>query len=159
MRLGRKMLAVRASIVLIAIAMVLVLTSNAAMAGSGPITVRGYIKDSAGTPLQGASVFVEIIAPDTTVRTSGTYLTNSAGLYSAAIGTFDWEVGDKINVTSTYLGNVGNNWTTATSLPVQYVNVTYTYEIPEFGSMTGLLVAAGAIGLVACVALLWTRRK
>jgi hypothetical protein len=85
--------------------------------------------------------------------------TNSTGGYRHTFAASDWEINDKINVTTDFSGNVANNWTTATNSAGDWVNVTYTYEIPEFGSSTGLLVAAGAIGLVACVALLWTRRK
>ena len=159
MRPGRNVFAARALIVVVAFAMVLVLVSNTAMAGTGPKIVQGTVKDSAGTILVGASVLIEIVRPDNTVRANHTMSTNSSGGYRWTFAISDWEIGDKINVTSDYLGNVANNWTTATIMPTQWVNITYTYEIPEFGSMTGLLVAAGAIGLVACVALLWTRRK
>ena len=136
----------------IAVAFVAMLLSTSFVsAGPGPKAVRGYIRDNMGNPVQGASVLVEIVAPDSHVRTSGTDTSISNGFYSVLFGNFEWEVGDTLRVTSTYHSDSRVNSTNATSAPIQYVNVTYPYEIPQFGSWVGFAAAGGILAVVALV--------
>ncbi|MBU1158521.1 MAG: hypothetical protein KKE24_04200 [Candidatus Thermoplasmatota archaeon] len=51
------------------------------------------------------------------------------------------------------------NSTIATSAPYQWVNVSFTFEIPEFGSYFGLLLAGGAIGAVGIAVVAMKRRR
>ena len=136
----------------IAVAFVAMLVSASFVsAGPGPKTVRGYVKDNMGNPVEGASVLVEIVAPDSHVRTSGTDTSISTGLYSVMFGGSDYEVGDTIRVTSTYHSDSRVGSTIATLAPIQYVNITYPYEIPQFGSWVGFAVAGGILAVVAVV--------
>jgi hypothetical protein len=136
----------------IAVAFVaMLLSASFVSAGPGPKTVRGYIKDNMGNPVEGASVLVEIVAPDSHVRTSGTDTSISNGLYSVMFGPFDWELGDTLRVTSTYNSDSRVGSAVANSTPIQYVNITYPYEIPQFGSWAGFAVAGGILAVVAVV--------
>ena len=138
-------------------------TSGQTSAGDGNKIVRGYIWDSAYRNVSDASVVVTIWDPTKTVqRASLSETTDEEGFYQIWFGPSDWYVGDLIEVVCTFSGNQETNSTTAASsipLPYQYVNITYPFEIPEFGSVVGLILAGGAIGAVAMVALVANQRK
>lgn len=138
-------------------------SSGQTSAGDGNKIVRGYIWDSAYRNVSDASVVVTIWDPTKTVqRASLSDTSDEDGFYSIWFGPSDWYVGDLIEVVCTYSGNQETNSTTATSsipLPYQYINITYPFEIPEFGSVVGLILAGGAIGAVAMVALVANQRK
>jgi hypothetical protein len=146
---------------LVAIAVVaMMLSASYASAGPGPKAVRGYVKDNVGNELEGAHVLVEILIDSTTtVRTSDTYDSDSNGFYSVLFGAFDWEVGDTIKVTSTYNSNVEVNSTTANDKAIQYVNITYPYEIPQFGGWIGLAITGGLVAAVALVIMGMPRKQ
>jgi len=122
-----------------------------------PTIVRGFVWDSAGTPVEGADVSVSTIQG---VTTRGTYTdtTDANGFYSVTFPGAEWDVGDTIKTTATFSGNQEDNETIAADAVVQWVNVTYTFEIPEFGSSLGLIAAGGMVGLVAVVVLVWRRK-
>lgn len=123
---------------------------------SGPKQVRGYVWDSAGRDVEGADVTVNIRDPDIRATLSDT--TDATGYYSVTFGPSDWDIGDTIEVIATYLSNQETNSTSANSNPFQWVNVTYTFEIPEFGSIVGFLVAGSLLGIVATVFLVRKRK-
>lgn len=139
-------------------------SSGQSSAGDGTKVVRGWVWDSAYRNVTDASVVVTIWddPTKTTQRASRSDSTDVDGFYSVWFGPSDWYVGDYIEVSFTFEGKQGLNNTTAVSSlpsPIQYVNMTYLFEIPEFGSVIGFIVAGGAIGVVALVALFATQRR
>jgi len=142
-------------------AAVVVAFSHPVAAGPGPLTVRGYIRDNAGNPLEGASITVNIRyapPPGGTIRSTLYDTSDSTGFYSVSFAYTEWDVGDIIEVIATWHGHQENNYTDATVKPVQHVNVTYAFEIDEYGAgAIGLVVAGGFVGAVALVVLV--RRK
>ncbi len=126
-------------------------------AAAFPLIVRGWVWDVEGTPVDGADVSISTIQGVTT-RATWTDVTDSDGFYSVSFAGAEWDVGNTIRTVATYDGNQDDNETTATAAPIQFVNVTFTFAIPEFGSSLGLIAAGGAIGLVAVVALVWRRK-
>jgi len=145
-----------------ALAMFTLVGSDDASAGDGLKIVRGYVWDKVGRTVEGADVTVNIRwASDDTVRSTLTEATNSDGQYSLTFGMSDWDIGDRIQTIATYNSAQEDNSTIATSSnvwPIQYLNVTFAFEIPQFGSTLGLVIAGGAIGAVAVVSLVVLRR-
>lgn len=135
--------------------------SESSSAATGPKVVRGYAKDNAGRPIAGANITINIRygpPPDGPIRATLYDTSGSNGFYSANFSSFQWDVGNIIEVISTWHGVQEDNYTSANLKPVQYVNVTYTFEIDEYGSgALGLLIAGGFVGAVAVVLLV--RRK
>lgn len=146
------------AIILMAALTALSESSSAALA---PKVVRGYVKDNAGHPVAGANITVNIRygpPPTGTIRSTLYDTSKSDGFYSTNFSNFQWDVGNIIEVISTWHGAQENNYTSADAKPVQYVNVTYPYAIDEYGSgALGLLIAGGFVGAVAVVLLV--RRK
>ncbi len=142
------------------VAAVLLVAGNSA-AEIYPKGVRGYVWDSEGRAVEAADVTVNIKDGATVVATL-TDVTDAVGYYSVTADPADWEVGYTIEVIAEFNSNQESNSTVALSFedaPYQWVNVTFTFEIPEFGGMTGLLVAGGAIGAVAAVSLVYYRKR
>lgn len=135
-----------------------ILIAGSGMAETFPKIVRGYVWDSEGRTVESADVTVNIKDGGSTIATY-TETTNSAGFYSLTVDPADWDEGNTIETIASFGGNQESNSTTATSAAIQYVNVTFTFEIPEFGSMTGLLVAGGLLGAVGVVALVYFRKR
>lgn len=129
-------------------------------AGGGPKIVQGYVWDNAGRNITGASVLIEIKDPSTwATRASLTDTTDDDGYYQVSFGPSDWYDGDSINITATYQANQVRNSTTAVEgVPVQYLNATYPFEIPELGSIVGFAVAGACLGGIA-VFLIVRRKK
>ena len=125
------------------------------LAPTGPLTVWGYVYDFDGQPIVGANVVVT--DQRTSVTSSGT--TNAIGLYQALpeFASSDYDIDDIMEVVSTYNTNPQSNTTKVTQDMIDsglaQVDVHYTYEIPEFGSMLGYAIASILIGMVAVVAL------
>jgi hypothetical protein len=133
-------------------------------AGDGSKIIRGWVWDSAYRNVTDASIVVTVWEDSTKTnqRASLADTTDEDGFYSVWFGPSDWYVGDYIEVIATTNGKQTLNNTTATSsvpLPYQYINITYPFEIPEFGSAIGLILAGCAIGAVATVALVANQRK
>ena len=126
-------------------------------AAAGPKNVRGYVWDNAGRPIEGASVSVTV-KTSADVPTTNSTTTNSAGFYSVSFGPSYWDVGKKINVTATYNANQQTNSTTAIDYPVQFVNVTFPFEIPVFDSIWGFAIAGGALAVVGVALLAWKKK-
>lgn len=137
--------------------------SSQSSAGDGIKSVRGWVWDNMGNNVTGASIVVNIWDPtNTTLRGTMGESTDEDGFYSLQFLFDSWFVGDWIEVICTYSGDQLKDGTTAVSSagsPAQYVNFTYPYEIPEFGSVIGFIVAGGAIGTVALVALFATQKR
>jgi hypothetical protein len=156
------------AIVVIAIAAILIALPSIVMLGSDrgeaslfPVNVRGYIMDLAGNKLQGANVTIEIINETSGLTTKTMYYdsTLSSGLYSVTFEGAYWDPGDTIKVTAKSGGDTVINQTRANDRPIQYVNVTMSFEIPEFGSLFGLSTFVLSVGFVAAVIVVGRRRS
>jgi hypothetical protein len=117
-------------------------------------TVYGYVKDSGGNPVDGATVTVRMKDPDTQeVRSFGTTTTASGGFYAVTFGGFnglEWLVGDilEVEVEKDAQSVIDNNQFADAGI-MQEVDVTWPDLIPEFGAGFGAAVAAVAIAGVA----------
>ena len=159
----------RRRLLIAAFAAVIVLASGLAVLGvpsasaaDDPKYVRGYVRDTVGREVENVDVVVNIRAQATNLtRSTLTDQTDSNGFYSCFFTADKWDIGDLIEVIADYNGDQRANYTTAIdqNAPfIQYVNITYPYEIPEFMNTTGFLIAGGAIGLLAAVFLVVKKR-
>ena len=130
---------------------VLMSTTNAT-AATGPLTVYGTVYDNMGYPLEGASVVITIV--ETAASRSTT--TDESGFYTCAADEFaagDYDEGDTIQVVATYNSVEATNSTAVTALMegngIAGMDVHYLTEIPEFGSLFGVLLVSIALGVVA----------
>jgi len=118
---------------------------------TGPLTVWGYVYDFSGQPLQGANVVVTV---DRTGATSSG-VTGSDGRYQASpdFSTSEYDILDTIRVVANYNSNEQVNTSTVPvdidDTGVMQVDVHYTYEVPEFGTMLGFMVASALVGMIA----------
>jgi hypothetical protein len=137
------------------------LTAHSASAYLWPKNVRGWVWDDHGNPVKDIPVTINVRwASDDSIRSTYTATTSSVGFYSKSVLGADWDPGDSIEVIATYGGDQRANTTTANLNPIQFVNVTFPYEIPEFGpSLLGLVAAGGSIGVVGVVLLVAWKRK
>lgn len=145
------------SIAVLMTAMAALLPSQAA-AGPQDISVRGYVWDSQYRDVEGADVVINIKDGET-VRSTDSDISDVNGYYSVMFAAADWEVGDTIEVIFTFESKQDTNWTTATDDVAQYVNMTFGFEIPEFGSLLGLALAAVALGVVGTAAMVIWKKK
>lgn len=136
----------------------LFLAAGNSLAADTVKNVRGFVWDSEGRAVEGAEVVVSIKDGETT-RSSTSEPTDSIGFYSVSFAEECWDIGNTIEVIAEFDGKEEMNSTGATSNTLQWVNVTFEFEIPEFGSMTGLLVTGGLLGAVAVVALVYFRKR
>ena len=148
----RSVLVLSATAALIALVS-LSLFSAPAAAGSADLTVHGYITDSNGDPVEGADVLVEVLAG---THPQLSFTTLSDGHYQVDFDLSQWQVGDTVQTTATYGGNPESNTGVADASTVLQIDVQFTLAIPEFGSLTGVLVTMGIIGVIATVSM---RRK
>jgi len=124
-------------------------------------TVDGHVADGGGTPLVGANVTVNMRKPmpDNSIRSTMWYdATDSSGLYVVTFGGMggaDWVAGDTIEIIVTKGTSVTK--TVTCTADDQTIDVLWPYVIPEFGSATGLVVAAGAVCVLGL--LLASRKK
>lgn len=65
----------------------------------------------------------------------------------------DWSIGNTIEVIATYNSNQEINSTIADDSGSQTVNVTFTFEIPQFGDMMGLYIVMIIVGVIAVASL------
>jgi hypothetical protein len=133
-----------------AVAMVL---SSGLVSAAGPKVIRGYTWDNAARPLEGTDVVIEVWTPLSVLRHTESTTTDETGFYSFTMSSFDgdWSDGDTFKIIATYSGNQRTESLLDDGSALQWINVTFPFEIPQFGSLLGFSVAAGGIGLVAMV--------
>lgn len=123
-----------------------------------PLTVYGYIYDSDGTtPVEGADVLITISSTGAT-RTDTTDALGRYDNIGNAFLTSEYEVGDTITIQAEKDTEMGSNTGIAEDGGPVQIDVIFTYEIPEFGSLIGTLVAMTAIALVSTVVMSRRRR-
>ncbi|MBE0517769.1 MAG: hypothetical protein IH630_00905 [Thermoplasmata archaeon] len=137
------------------------MVSNGALAAIAPKQVKGYIWDSAGRPADGTDVTINILRQsDSSIRATMSETVGASGYYSVSFDPDEWDIGDTIQVIATYeSAQQPPVSVVATSVPYQWANVTFLFEIPEFGSYLGLLLAGGAIGAVGIAVVAMKRRR
>jgi hypothetical protein len=136
--------------------------SQSASAATMPKAVVGFIVDNAGNPLEDALVVVNIRDKDDydNIRATDSFTTESNGYYALTFAMDDWDVGDWIQVIATWESiQAPPNETVATSAPFQVVWVEFPFEIPQFGSALGTMVAIGAVGAVGAVFVVSRKRR
>jgi len=147
------------AIALLVASMVVVPGASAAPA-THPTQIRGYIWDSAHRPVSGAFVTVQSLN-GTTVLDTKTDTTDATGYYAVDFLDGKWDTGPDGNFTiiATCPSGQDGNFRPAVDRNIIYLNVTYLFEIPEFGNTVGLLATAGILGGVAAVAVVCVRRR
>ena len=153
-------LAFKVSIVALMLVAVTAIVPASSNAGTFPKVVYGYVKDSVGTPLDGADITVNVRRPDTSIRATMTDTTGSIGDYMVSFDPADWLIGDTVQVISDFSGHQTDETTDPlTEEGPMWVNITYEYEIPEFGSTAGLLVTGALLGAVGIVTIVYFRKR
>lgn len=128
----------------------LFISSGNVSAGIGPKVVSGYIYDSEGNPVNGANVVVNIIH-NSVVTATKSYTTGSSGYYMVSFAPAEWQVGDTLEVLATKGSDQGDNSKVITGEGGESIDVHFETAIPQFGSLVGVLLAAGLMGGVAIV--------
>jgi hypothetical protein len=147
-------------VILLVVLSVVNIGSERSEASIFPVNVRGFVEDSAHNRLNGANVKVEIVrTSDSYVRATQYYDTLTNGFYTVSFDGSVWDPNDMIRVTATYGGDSNQNSTLATVDPVQYVNVTLSTVIPEFGDILGSPISVVSIGLIAVIVVVCRRRE
>jgi hypothetical protein len=139
---------------------VLFASSAPAAAADFPLTVEGYVYDPVGSLVEGATVTITIVETSKVRVTT----TDSAGYYTTSLDEFaasEYNLGDTIRVVASKNSEIEQNETVVDQVTVDSgsaeVDVHFIYAIPEFGSLTGTVVAMSAIALVG--AALFARRR
>ena len=142
-----------ATMAVFAVAAVAVLLMSGFASAAGPKVIRGYTTDSADRPLEGTDVVLEVWTPLNTLRHTESIPSDENGFYSFTLSSFDgdWNDGDTFKIIATYSGNQKTESELDNGSPLQWINVTFPFEIPQFGSLLGFGIAAGGIGLIAMV--------
>jgi parallel beta-helix repeat protein len=120
--------------------------------------VFGIVRGDDGNPLEGAGVTV-VMKDGETVVSMKAALTDSSGAYNVTFEWLLWNVGYTIEVTATYESVQASNSTDADVNAAQEVDVTYEYEIPDFGSLWGFLIAGLLVGAVGIILLMRQKGK
>ena len=140
-----------------------VLPSASLAADNHTMNIRGYVFDDHGNRIANAQVTVTMYAGATPgVSHTATSGASPKGYFSVNFLQGEWATGNTVQVVAQYQGGAqGVNHTLAVNGAnfYEWENVTLPYEIPQFGGTTGLLLTAGAIGVVASVVLVWKREK
>ncbi len=150
-----------ASTILILMVLAVAFLPSTSIAASHSKIVRGYVHDQSARIVADAEVTVTMKNGATTVTTK-TDTSDSTGFYSTTFLQNEWEIGYEIVVTAIYksLETSNDEPVFCNDAFVQYVNITFPYEIPELGNgFLGVLVTGLILGAVAVVALVVMRKK
>lgn len=115
-------------------------------AGPANLTVIGYVYDNAGTPLEGADILVEVRAGSFPTRSA---TTDEDGFYLVDFDLADWQIGDTVRTTATYNTVEEFEEGVADGSTVVNLDIHFAFEIPEFGSLLGVLAATMLMGTIA----------
>ena len=165
-RIGLRSAIVVLTVVLTMLVMAVAILPSASVADDNhTMNVRGYVIDNHGNKVAGANVTVTMFNGGTEgVSKTATSDVSPKGYFSVNFPSGDWATGNKIRITAEYKGLQALNGTDTPPVVIvngnnfyTWKNITFPYEISQFGNMTGLLVTAGLVGVVASVALVWRR--
>ena len=139
-------------VVLAVVAMlsVVLLGSDNTIAATGPKSIRGYVYDSVGTPVQDANITVRSYdSSHVLIKTLWYNFTESDGFYTVTFGNTEWSETGSFETTAVYDIYSNMNSAAATTAPFQNIDVTLGFEIPEFGAgFTATLTVASFLALV-----------
>ena len=136
-------------ITLMSVALAIVIApGQASAAESSPLDVYGWVTDGAGTPIEGASVLVENL--DQAVSNQSD-TTDEDVLYTVVFPMSDWTEGDLFRATATFASQQesAEDYAPSGAVEILQIDVQFSFEIPEFGSAIGVLVASVVMGAVA----------
>jgi len=119
-------------------------------ANPGLSIIYGKVTDSAGRPINGADVVVVMKNGISEVDTAST-TTDSDGLYVVNFALDKWAPGFAVTSTATYNSVQVSGDATVDDLGLATIDLQFLFEIPQFGSILGFVVAAGLVGVVAVV--------
>jgi len=146
-----------ALIPIVAVFVLAVAVPGDSAAASHVIVVEGHVYDSEGNLVEGIPITINMKDGETTLSTHST-TSDGGGEYNYLFEAAEWEVGCTVQIIATGPAGQAVNSTTAPDEMSVDLDVHFSYEIPEFGFDAGVLVAGGAVGLIA-VAMLVPRRK
>jgi len=112
--------------------------------------VDGYVRDSGANLLPNVTVMVTFRDGLDNIRSIAYNDTNASGHYTVTVLESDWSSGDKIEVSSFFDNATALNVTTASDYPYQEVDLMFAAEVPEFGTVFGVVGVAASFALVAC---------
>jgi len=143
-------------ILLVVLFSLLFIASNRASA-YGFKHVDGIVYDETNAPLPGIPVVLTVYRNDVPIYTDSKD-TVSGGLYVFDVDNDIWDPGDTFEVVATHDSKEASNSAVATNDEFEFYDWHIHFEtaIPQFGGLTGLLISAAAIGLMA-VAFVGTR--
>jgi len=151
---GRRFYAVAILLTLLSVPFLAISVSTVKGDLPGPFFVDGYVKDNAGTPMQGVDVVVVSLHGETVVST--VYgVTDEYGFYTVTFPTETVDYGHTIRATATYGASqvsdevvVPDGEDFGVSIDLQF-----PFEIPQFGTVLGFLAVAAIVGVIAIVLL------
>ncbi len=117
-----------------------------------PKVVFGIVRGEDGNPLPGAGVTVTM-KDGATVAATKAAQTDTSGSYGVIFAWDEWNVSYAIDVTATSGGSQAFNSSVADVNSSQEIDVMFEYEIPDFGSFYGFLVAGLFIGIIGAILL------
>lgn len=164
MHMGNHIMRTRSIVTIASVTLFVLLFATTALPrvsadGPYPTYIRGYIWDSEHNPVPGADVTVTTKDGPTTIHTEST-TSDQYGYYNTLFSETEWFVGCTIEVVATFDGMPQDgNSADAILDHIQYVDVTFLFEIPQFSNMTGLLLTSGFLGAVGAVAVVWRRKR
>ena len=161
-RIGLRSAVVVLSVVLTVLVLAVAILPRPSVAGEHPMNVRGYVFNNAGIKIANADVTVTMYNGGTPgVSLTDTTSSSPLGYFSVDFPVGDWANGNTIWVVVVFEGvPQGDNHTAIADETYMYTweNFTSTFEIPQFGNATGLLLTVGLVGIVAAVAVVWIRK-
>ncbi len=119
-------------------------------ADAGPFIVDGFVTDAGGRAIVGAPV-VAVMKNGATVIDTQSSTTDDGGFYTITLATDQWEPGYTVTSTATYNSEQVSDTITIVDMPFADIDLQFPFEIPQFGSILGFVVAAGLVGAVAAV--------
>lgn len=112
-----------------------------------PLTVVGYIVDSDGNSISGASIVIIVLDANGVTRATRDSLSGEDGQYQTELdfSPEEWDVGDMLDVRGTFASDYGTNNTVLTSensfFGITWINITYPLKLTELTSFNLSLVA------------------
>lgn len=145
-------------VVLSVLTSVAVFGSDNTTAATGPKSIRGYVYDSGGTPVQDANITVRsYTSAHVMIKTLWYNFTESDGFYTVTFGNTEWAEDGSFETTAVYEIYWNMNSSSATAAPFQNIDVTLGFEIPEFGA--GFTATLTVASFMALVIVLMSRRR
>lgn len=145
-------------VVLSLLTSVAVFGSDNTTAATGPKSIRGYVYDSVGTPVQDANITVRsFTSAHVMIKTLWYNFTETDGFYTVTFGNTEWAEDGSFETTAVYDIYSNMNSAAATTAPFQNIDVTLGFEIPEFGA--GFAATLTVASLMALVVALVSRRR